>query len=67
MYDYDDTVNEYYGIVVNSNDIIHFHAETIDEIELAFKESVDSYLEMCKEFNREPHKSLEEYNIHDKD
>ncbi len=43
-----------HGIVSCKNDVITFQAKTIPELKQAFKDSVDDYLEFCKERNREP-------------
>jgi predicted HicB family RNase H-like nuclease len=36
--------------------IVTFHGETVDELEAAFKEAVDHYLETCAKLGDEPNK-----------
>ncbi|WP_084154265.1 type II toxin-antitoxin system HicB family antitoxin [Maridesulfovibrio frigidus] len=45
-----------YGRILNINDVVDFQGTTISEARKAFEESVDSYLEVCKEFGKEPDK-----------
>ena len=44
------------GRVLNLRDIIYFEGESVDEVETAFKESVDDYLAWCAEQGEEPDK-----------
>ena len=44
------------GRVVNTRDLITFYGKTVEEAHLAFEESVDDYLEFCKELGEEPEK-----------
>ncbi len=37
-------------------DIISFHAEKVDDIEAAFREAVDDYLEYCRTIGKEPNR-----------
>lgn len=37
------------GTVAGPRDVIHFEGRTATELELAFRESIDSYLELCAE------------------
>lgn len=53
---YDEEANILHGEVLHLNDVITFQADSTAEIEKAFRESVDDYLEFCKENNREPEK-----------
>ena len=46
----------FFGCIVGIRDIITFHGETVDELEKAFKEAVDDYLELCREEGIEPEK-----------
>ena len=36
-----------YGEVINVRDVITFEGESVDEIQKAFRESVDDYLDFC--------------------
>lgn len=44
------------GTVIGVNDTLCFHATTVDEAKEVFANCIDEYLEMCKEFGREPDK-----------
>ena len=44
------------GRVLNIDDIISFHADSIEAFEKAFHESVDDYLEACKQLQQAPEK-----------
>lgn len=46
-YDPDDRV--FYGSVDGITDVVTFQGDTVDELEVAFRDSVDDYLEFCAE------------------
>ena len=48
--------NTLYGTVYGINDVIHYEGTTPQELEQAFHDSVDDYLEMCKESGDTPEK-----------
>jgi predicted HicB family RNase H-like nuclease len=45
-----------YGKIEFINDLVTYQGQTVDELENAFKESVDDYLATCKEVNKVPDK-----------
>jgi predicted HicB family RNase H-like nuclease len=53
---YDDEAKIFHGEVLGIKDVITFQGTTVDEIEQAFKDSVDDYLAFCKERGEEPDK-----------
>ncbi|NIM12130.1 MAG: toxin-antitoxin system HicB family antitoxin [Candidatus Aminicenantes bacterium] len=53
---YDDEAKIFHGEVVNTRTVITFQGTTVDEIEQAFHDSVDDYLDWCKERGKEPEK-----------
>jgi predicted HicB family RNase H-like nuclease len=53
---YDDEAKIFHGEVINTRTVITFQGTTVDEIETAFRDSVDDYLDWCKERNKEPEK-----------
>jgi predicted HicB family RNase H-like nuclease len=53
---YDDEAKIFHGEVINTRTVITFQGTTVDEIENAFRDSVDDYLDWCKERNKEPEK-----------
>ena len=46
----------FFGRLAGIQDIVTFHGETVDELEAAFKESVDHYLAACAKLGDEPNK-----------
>ena len=47
-----------YGKILFINDLITYEANTVPELKKAFEESVDDYLETCKEIGKDPDKSF---------
>jgi len=54
--EFDDETEIFHGEVINTRDVITFQGSTVAEIKKAFRESIDDYLEFCKERNEEPEK-----------
>jgi len=52
---YDNDAKIFHGEVINLKDVITFQGSTIQELEKAFKDSVDDYLAWCKKHNKESH------------
>ncbi|MBN2374194.1 type II toxin-antitoxin system HicB family antitoxin [bacterium] len=52
--EFDDSANVFHGEVVNIRDVITFQGTSVDELQQAFKDSVDDYLDFCKERGEEP-------------
>jgi len=46
----------FFGRLAGIRDIISFHGETVNELETAFKEAVDHYLDTCAERGEKPNK-----------
>lgn len=53
---YDDEAKIFHGEVIDTRTVLTFQGTTVDEIETAFRDSVDDYLDWCKERNKEPEK-----------
>jgi predicted HicB family RNase H-like nuclease len=53
---FDDEANIFHGEIINTRDVITFQGKSVDEIREAFKDSVDEYLEWCKEEGELPDK-----------
>ena len=53
---YDDEARIFHGEVAAIKAVITFQGTTVDEIEQAFKDSVDDYLAWCEERGKEPEK-----------
>jgi predicted HicB family RNase H-like nuclease len=54
--EYDSEARIFHGDVMNTRDIITFQGTTVEEIEKAFKDSVDDYIAWCREEGVEPEK-----------
>jgi predicted HicB family RNase H-like nuclease len=52
----DDEAGILYGEVINVRDVITFEGTAVDEIQEAFHESVDDYLEFCAQRGESPEK-----------
>lgn len=52
----DQDANIFYGEVINAHDVITFRGTSLEEFEQAFHNSVDDYLEFCRERGEEPDK-----------
>jgi predicted HicB family RNase H-like nuclease len=55
---YDEAARIFHGEVLGLKDVITFQGTTVTELEKAFKDSVDDYLDWCKERGEEPEKSF---------
>jgi len=53
---YDDEAKLFHGEVIGVRAVITFQGTSVDEIESAFQDSIDDYLDWCKERNKEPEK-----------
>jgi predicted HicB family RNase H-like nuclease len=53
---YDEEAKLFHGEVVGLRDVITFQGTSVDELEQAFKDSIDEYLDFCKELQRAPEK-----------
>ena len=55
--EYDLTDKCLYGKILFIDDLVTYEGETIEELENAFHEMVDDYLETCKELGKKPQKA----------
>lgn len=55
---YDDEAKIFHGEVVGLKDIITFQGITVEELEQAFKDSIDDYLAWCKKRKEKPEKTF---------
>ncbi len=53
---YDDESKIFSGEVINTRDVITFQGTSVDELEEAFHDSIDDYLEFCSSRGEEPEK-----------
>lgn len=56
--EYDDEAKIFHGEVVGLKDIITFQGRSVEELEQAFNDSVDDYLNWCKELGEKPEKTF---------
>ena len=54
--EYDEEARIFAGEVINSRSVITFQGSSVDELEKAFRESVDDYLAWCAEDGVAPEK-----------
>ena len=54
--EFDDEDRIFVGRLAGIDDIVSFHGSTVDELETAFHESVDHYLEVSERTGRAPQK-----------
>jgi predicted HicB family RNase H-like nuclease len=54
--EFDDVAGIFHGEVINTRDVITFQGTTVDEIRGAFQESVEDYLDFCKQLGQAPEK-----------
>lgn len=55
---YDAQAKIFHGELVGLNAVITFQGETVQELEQAFKDSVDDYLEWCSKRGKSPEKTF---------
>lgn len=54
--DFDDEAGIFHGEVLDLRDVVTFQGTSVTEIEEAFRESVDDYLEFCEQRGEGPDK-----------
>lgn len=54
--EFDDEAKLFHGEVIDTNDVITFQGTSVEELEKAFRDSVDDYLAWCQELGEEPEK-----------
>ena len=53
---YDDEDSTMTGQITGIRDGVGFHADSVEDLKLAFHESVDNYVEACAKMGKEPQK-----------
>lgn len=56
--EYDDEAKIFHGEVVGLKDIITFQGKSVEELEQAFKDSINDYLRWCKKRGEKPEKTF---------
>ena len=54
---FDGEADIFHGEVVNTRNVITFQGRSVNELRIAFKDSVDEYLKFCAELGEEPERS----------
>jgi len=54
--EYDDEAKLFHGEVLDTKDVITFQGRSVDEIEKAFRESIEDYLDFCAQRNEKPNR-----------
>jgi len=54
--EFDDSAKIFHGETINTKDIITFQGTSVDQLEAAFKDSIDDYLQWCAEEGEYPEK-----------
>jgi predicted HicB family RNase H-like nuclease len=52
--DFDDEAGLFHGEVLALRDVITFQGRSVEELEQAFRDSIDDYLEFCANRREEP-------------
>ncbi len=55
--EYDAVDKIFVGHIVGIRDIVGFHGSSVDELETAFHEAVDHYLDVCEKIGQKPQKA----------
>ena len=55
--EYDAIDRIFVGHILGIRDIVGFHGSTVEELETAFHDAVDHYLEVCEKIGQKPQKS----------
>lgn len=54
--EFDDESGIFHGEILDLRDVITFRGKSVEEIKIAFRDSIDDYLEFCKERNEKADK-----------
>ena len=54
--EFDDEANIFHGEIINLRDVITFEGDSVKDLKKAFHDSVDDYLDFCKERGESPEK-----------
>lgn len=52
--EFDEDAEIFFGEVINTRDVITFQGESVKELKKAFVDSIDDYIEFCKERGEPP-------------
>ena len=55
---YSDEDQVFYGKIEGVNDLVTFEGISVKELKESFKEAIEDYIELCKELEKDRHKSF---------
>ena len=55
-FEYDAETDIFHGEALHLNDVVTFQGRSIDELKQALADSIEDYLELCKEVGKKPEK-----------
>lgn len=47
-----------FGKIIGINDLVNYEAQEVSELKKAFQETVDDYLDTCKQLGKQPNKTF---------
>ena len=56
--DFDTEAKFFHGEVIGTQDVITFQGKSVSELEKAFKDSIEDYIEFCAKKKKKPEKSF---------
>ncbi len=56
--DFDPEIDLFHGTVINTNDVITFYGASVSELREEMQNSIDGYIEFCKEHGKTPEVSI---------
>ena len=56
--DFDSKAKLFHGEVLGTQDVITFQGKSVSELEKAFKDSIEDYLDFCEKKKKKPEKSF---------
>lgn len=54
---YDESADAFHGRVIGLNDVIDFYGRSVDELKAEFRNSINEYINWCREEGEEPEKT----------
>ncbi len=61
--EFDDEARLFHGEVLDLRDVVTFQGKSVDEIEQAFRDSIDDYFKFCEEHSAETDKPCLRFKV----